>query len=203
MAGRPRSFEPDEVVNGALELFWSNGYGGTSVPHLVRELGICRQSLYKTFGDKRALFLVALERYGSRRDEPLRRLLAAQGSPLENVRTVVRSWAHHAGRCGGRGCLVVRVIAELDASDAELCELASRLVEQLEVSFVEALTRARELGELRRASCPQRLARLLTVGVHGIALLSRLPDSQARIRDSVSSLLELVEANGANGTNGA
>ncbi|MCA8925224.1 MAG: TetR/AcrR family transcriptional regulator [Planctomycetes bacterium] len=195
MAGRPRGFEPEQVVDGAVELFWSRGYEGTRVPDLVRELGICRQSLYATFGDKRALFLCALERYGERRSEPLRRLLEAQGSPLANVRAVVQSWAEaHARDCGGRGCMVVRAIAELDPEDRELSELTSRLVEQLEQSFLEALTRAQRAGELGGELAPQRLAGLLTVGAHGIALLSRLPDSEARIRDAVGALLGLLEA---------
>ncbi|MEZ6184640.1 MAG: TetR/AcrR family transcriptional regulator [Planctomycetota bacterium] len=193
MAGRPRGFEPEQVVEGAVELFWSRGYDGTRVPDLVRELGICRQSLYKTFGDKRALFIAALERYGQERTQPFLRLLSSQGSPLENVRTVVRSWAHHASTCGGRGCMVVRAIADLDTSDESLVELTSGLVELLEQSLVDALTRAKEQGELGPDAVPERLAGLLVASVYGIALLSRLPSSQERIRDAVSTLLRVLD----------
>ena len=40
--GRPRRFEDEDVINGAREIFWRNGYAGTSMQTLKETLGICR-----------------------------------------------------------------------------------------------------------------------------------------------------------------
>ena len=62
MAG-VRQFDPDEVVDRAMEVFWTRGYESTSIDDLVEATGINRGSLYNAFGDKQGLFLAAIDRY--------------------------------------------------------------------------------------------------------------------------------------------
>lgn len=62
--GRPRAFDTDKALETALRLFWSHGYEGTSVAMLADAMGIKVPSLYAAFGNKEALFMKAVERYG-------------------------------------------------------------------------------------------------------------------------------------------
>ena len=61
--GRPRAFDEDEAVRAAVDLFGGRAYDGVSVDDLVSHLGVHRNSLYKTFGSKRGLYLIALRRH--------------------------------------------------------------------------------------------------------------------------------------------
>ncbi|WTW96535.1 TetR/AcrR family transcriptional regulator [Streptomycetaceae bacterium NBC_01309] len=61
--GRPRSFDPDAALDRALELFWQQGYEGTSLTELTAAMGINKPSLYAVFGNKEQLFAQALDRY--------------------------------------------------------------------------------------------------------------------------------------------
>ncbi|WP_225848102.1 TetR/AcrR family transcriptional regulator [Streptomyces sp. HPF1205] len=61
--GRPRSFDRDQALDRAVDVFWERGYEATSVSALTTALGIGPASLYAAFGDKRTLFLEALDRY--------------------------------------------------------------------------------------------------------------------------------------------
>ena len=54
---RHKEFEREEALQKAMEVFWSRGYGAASIQDLVEHMGINRQSLYDTFGDKHALYL--------------------------------------------------------------------------------------------------------------------------------------------------
>ena len=62
--GRPRSFEPTEALDKAVEMFWADGYDGVDVERIAKAVGVTKPSLYRVFGDKPSLFLHALKRYG-------------------------------------------------------------------------------------------------------------------------------------------
>ncbi|MEM7312514.1 MAG: helix-turn-helix domain-containing protein [Planctomycetota bacterium] len=66
-----------------MQLFWRQGYDATGIAELTEELGIGRQSLYGTFGDKRALFLASLERYQDQVMSQVLGLLSGEGSGLD------------------------------------------------------------------------------------------------------------------------
>ena len=67
--GRRRSFDEDEVVRAAVGLFGGRSYDGVSIDDLVNHLGVHRNSLYKTFGSKRGLYLAGPESMLARRPE--------------------------------------------------------------------------------------------------------------------------------------
>src|SRR5919106_4461692 len=60
---RPREFDEEAVLDAAIQCFWRRGYEATSVRDLVEKTGITSASLYNAFGDKRALYQRALDRY--------------------------------------------------------------------------------------------------------------------------------------------
>jgi hypothetical protein len=62
--GRPRSFDRDEALEHAMQVFWRQGYESTTIADLTKAMGINPPSLYAAFGDKEKLFLAAVERYG-------------------------------------------------------------------------------------------------------------------------------------------
>ena len=189
---RPRTFDEAKVLEGAVQAFRESGYEGTSVPDLIERLGICRQSLYATFGDKRGLYLKALELWGRREVDAKLDLLAGPGSPLENLRTVMRGWADLASRCPSEGCLTATAIVEARGS-ADALAVVEGQVDRLEAGFRGALERAQRAGELRPDAHPARLAGTLTSVAYGIGVLARLPGSAHRIADTVSTLLHLSD----------
>jgi len=62
-AGRHRTFDKGIALDQAMEVFWSNGYPGTSLSDLTNAMGINKPSLYSAFGNKEKLYKTALERY--------------------------------------------------------------------------------------------------------------------------------------------
>ena len=86
--GRPRAFDEGEAVRAAVEVFGSRAYDGVSVDDLVNHLGVHRNSLYKTFGSKRGLYLVALRRHLADDVLPLTEALAAAPDAAAALRLV-------------------------------------------------------------------------------------------------------------------
>jgi TetR/AcrR family transcriptional regulator, transcriptional repressor for nem operon len=197
---RPRTFDEAEVLEGAVAIFRERGYEGTSIPRLTKGLGICRQSLYAAFGDKRGLYLRALERWGEREvSAKLELLEREEESPLESLRTLIRGFAAYATTCPNEGCFTVTALVET-RDDPEALEVVERQIERLERGFEATLERARQAGELIPEARPARLARTLTISCNGIGLLTRLPSSGPRVADAVSVLLELINSYAAEPT---
>ncbi|NYI04589.1 TetR/AcrR family transcriptional regulator [Allostreptomyces psammosilenae] len=84
--GRPRGFDEAEVVRSAAELFAVRAYDGISIDDLVAHLGVHRNSLYKTFGSKRGLYLAALRRSLEHDFAPLVDRVAQAAGPAEGIR---------------------------------------------------------------------------------------------------------------------
>lgn len=61
--GRPRKFNEEEILDIARDLFWRQGYEGTSLKDLTAAMGITPPSLYAAFGSKEGLYARALDRY--------------------------------------------------------------------------------------------------------------------------------------------
>jgi TetR/AcrR family transcriptional regulator, transcriptional repressor for nem operon len=57
---RQKEFNRDEVLHKATEVFWTRGYERASMQDLVEHMGINRQSIYDTFGDKHDVIKVTL-----------------------------------------------------------------------------------------------------------------------------------------------
>ncbi|MDT0544663.1 MULTISPECIES: TetR/AcrR family transcriptional regulator [Streptomyces] len=86
--GRPKAFDEDEAVRAAVGLFGGRAYDGVSVDDLVTHLGVHRNSLYKTFGSKRGLYLIALRRHLTDDVRPLLDALAGESDAAAALRLV-------------------------------------------------------------------------------------------------------------------
>src|SRR5436190_14901639 len=110
---RAKSFDQDAVLNQAVELLWERGYEGTSLADLEARLGLGRQSLYNTFGDKQALFLKALDRYRRTAGEAAFAQLNAPGAGLDAIRAFFRMSVESLTAPGPRrACLLANTIVE-------------------------------------------------------------------------------------------
>src|ERR1700756_1017150 len=61
--GRPLGFAENEALEAAMRVFWEKGYEGATLADLTEAMGINRSSLYASFGDKDAVFRMAIARY--------------------------------------------------------------------------------------------------------------------------------------------
>src|ERR1700730_14950393 len=109
---RPKAFDRDAALQAALEVFWAKGFAGTSTEDLTAAMGIGRQSLYDTFGDKRRLFLEALARYNA--DSVAGHLADLRSAPdaTEAIKTLLLRFANEPEDRRVLGCMGVNAVCE-------------------------------------------------------------------------------------------
>ncbi len=118
---RPRTFDPDEILDIALEVFWRKGFRGTSLDDITAESGLAKPSLYAAFGDKNALFLKVLDRYHDRIIARAEKLLARGSSARDAISGWLESFLPYcSGSKGTRGCLSINNATEFPADQTDL-----------------------------------------------------------------------------------
>jgi TetR/AcrR family transcriptional repressor of nem operon len=191
--GRPKQFDTEEVLQRAMELFWRTGYEAASLPDLLRAMGISRQSLYDTFGNKRELYVRAIEHYRATQLSQALGLLAEPGSPLENVRSVVHFFENLAADARCRGCFVANALVEMAPRDAEIAKFLHETLETLREEIERALRSAQACGELSERKSPQRLSRALANAMIGMAVTGRMDVGRAVLQDIYAGTLSMLD----------
>jgi AcrR family transcriptional regulator len=105
--GRPRAYDPDTALRRATGAFWRHGFAGTSLDALTDAMDMNRPSLYGAFGDKRALYLAALDRYVAESVEQMRAALSEDVPLAQGLQRVY----------DGRSRSISRTRAPLGCSD--------------------------------------------------------------------------------------
>jgi TetR/AcrR family transcriptional regulator, transcriptional repressor for nem operon len=185
---RTKSFDPDTALRKAMQLFWRQGYEATSVDDLVHAMGINRASLYGTFGDKKSLFLKALERYIETVLAPRLDALEAARSPLDGLRGLFAELtAFAAGDPQRRGCLLVNTSCELASRDAEVAARLRAHGVMMEDRLARVIARAQDEGEVALDRDPRALAQGLAALIDGLRVRSKLGAEGASL-DRISVL---------------
>jgi TetR/AcrR family transcriptional regulator, transcriptional repressor for nem operon len=171
---RPREFDEAVVLDAAVHCFWERGYAATSVRDLAAEMGLSGPSLYNAFGDKRALFRTALERYVQQATRARIAEVEATLPPKEAVCAFIAGIvARSLDDRDRRGCMLVNAALEIAPHDPEIgAEVAARLGE-IEAFFRRAIAAAQEAGTVPPGRDPVDLARLLLGVTLGIRVLAR------------------------------
>ena len=147
-AGRPREFEPEQVVQDALATFWARGYHEVSVSDLEAATGVVRTSLYNTFTNKRGLFDASLDAYLSTLSGEIARLLTNASSGLSDIHAFldqIEEW--HLN--GTPGCFMINSMIEFADTDSDITQRGSAYLDALSEGFSAALRRAADADQLR------------------------------------------------------
>jgi TetR/AcrR family transcriptional repressor of nem operon len=137
---RPRTFNPDDVLDAARDVFWRKGYQGTSLDDLTAETGLTKPSLYAAFGDKASLFLNVLDRYHELLLARSERILASNPSARAAIEAWLTSFVPYCtGAKGRRGCLSINTGSDAGLGEAELRKCIDRFNSRLEGLIVARL----------------------------------------------------------------
>jgi TetR/AcrR family transcriptional regulator, transcriptional repressor for nem operon len=191
---RFKEFDRDEALHKAMEVFWSRGYEAASVGDLVKQMGINRQSLYDTFGDKHSLYLQALDRYRETEGRKVFELLERPGPVKRALRQLFQSVVE-CSLAGGerRGCFVGNAVSELAGRCKQTAEKACGNMAAAEDAFHRALVRGRKAGEIKGGRDLRAVARFLYSSLQGLQLMSKATTDRKTLEDVVRVTLSVLD----------
>jgi TetR/AcrR family transcriptional repressor of nem operon len=191
---RPREFDEKVALDAAIDCFWKRGYHGTSVRDLAETIGISAPSLYNAFGDKRTLFMRALERY-------LDQSMRARIKRLESSLPPKQAVSHFIGEIikrsvsdrERRGCFLINSALEVAPHDKELGAAVAEPLGELEAFFRRSIMAAQADGTVPQQRAATDLARLLVGVLLGIRVLARSKPERALLEGVARPALALLD----------
>lgn len=191
---RHKEFDRDEALQKAMEVFWSQGYEAASMQDLVKHMGINRQSLYDTFGDKHTLYLQALDHYREVEGRKIFALLAQPGSVKKSVRQLFEGVVE-GSLCDRerRGCFMGNAMSELAGRCKETAKRTCSNMAATEEAFYRSLLRGKKQGELKRVRDLRAVARFLYSSLQGLSLMAKATQDRKKLDDVVKITLSVLE----------
>jgi AcrR family transcriptional regulator len=187
--GRPISFDKGAALEAAMLLFWERGFEGTSMADLTKAMGLSPSSIYAAFGDKYALFSLAVKRYTESREQYATKAL--EETTLEKVvralfdNTVAfLTTPGHPPTCmtlaGAVGCSV-------DASPAR--DIMIEIRKQNEVAMSERFLQARKSGDLSKDVNIDDYTRYLSSILAGLSIQAANGSTKAELKRTAKMAL--------------
>ena len=192
---RPREFDGDAALDRALQVFWTRGYGATSLDDLQRAMRLSRSSFYLAFGDKHSVFLACLERY-TRDVGAALSACAAEPRPAALLLDRLIGKVIELTTVGkeSRGCFLGNTSLERGGRDPEARARVGAGLRAVEGIFAQVLRRGVAAGELPRRVDPARAARFLTSSLQGMLVMAKAGANRAALaalrKTTLSAILE-------------
>jgi TetR/AcrR family transcriptional repressor of nem operon len=172
---RPREFDEAAVLDAAIERFWQRGYEATSVRDLADEMNIAGASLYNTFGDKRSLYVRALNRYLDRTFRERINRIEPSLPPREAILTFLQEIVKRSlTDKQHRGCMLVNSAIESAPYDAKFFNIVATFLDEVERFFFRCVSNGQKDGTITKAHSAEDLSKSLLGILLGIRVLARV-----------------------------
>ncbi|MCA6924640.1 TetR/AcrR family transcriptional regulator [Pectobacterium versatile] len=169
--GRPRSFDRDQALLKALDLFWRKGFEPSSVAELCTAMEINPPSLYAAFGNKAKLFIEAVNYYE-------RVYWKTTWEHLEETQDITKAIDRFFSEAADIllspsapcGCMVVLAAINVSSDSAEVVKAVSILRQEGKDLFERRLARAVQDKQLPEDTNTAGLAVVLNTLLEGMSI---------------------------------
>lgn len=190
---RPREFDEAVVLDAAVQCFWARGYEATSVKDLIERTGLTAASLYNAYGDKRAMFRIALDHY-IEKSIGVRIQRCEALAPRDAIRAffddILRRSVTDRQR---KGCMVVNSALELAPHDAEFREILGDALKRIEAFFLACVQAGQADGTIGSLRPATGLAQHLLSVLMGVRVLARVRPERALLEGAITAALSSLD----------
>ncbi len=188
---RPRSFNPDETLDLARDVFWRKGFQSTSLDDITAATGLAKPSLYAAFGDKNALFLKVLDRYHQRIIANAERVLGEGPSARDAIERWLTGFVPFcSGVRGSRSCLSINTAADGAFEHKEVRKRTERFNRKLE-QLLRSRLRA-DRAQFSDGFNPDSAAHTIMAIYFGLMVMAKDAPDAARVRATLNQAMKLL-----------
>jgi TetR/AcrR family transcriptional regulator, transcriptional repressor for nem operon len=190
---RDKSFSPAVALQQMADVFVERGYEATSLAQLEAACGLGKQSLYNTFGDKKAMYLGAVEcavaRFGT--------IDASMRSAADGRRALQRFFDRLAEDCASaepqrHACIVSAGLLE-GIDDDEVRERLQSKWQATHAMLAREVKRGQADGSIANPASATELADHLMNAMSGLRVMARVTPGAARLKRAAGRALSVLD----------
>ncbi|WP_405292305.1 TetR/AcrR family transcriptional regulator [Algibacter sp. Ld11] len=193
MAGRPKHYKDEELIDSAIGVFWSKGYTAASAQDLMSAMDIGQGSFYRSFpGGKRELYQKSLKQQMENTIHRFNRELGQSEHPIKYLKVFFKSIATRPIAKIENGCYFGNSIIEMGNLDEETKEISVNLLSKMEASIEKAISKAQQEGELKTKITAKMIALYLVNLWNGINITQRTNSNKEQIQELIDMNLKIL-----------
>jgi AcrR family transcriptional regulator len=172
-----------------MYLFWSRGYDATSVSELTEAMGITPPSLYAAFGDKKRLFLEAVDRYQAGPGSFAQRALDEPTAERAMRRLLMDTIASFCDPKHPKGCMVVLAATNCTVESSDVLDALTDRRRAAERVIRDRIAAGLAASELSAGTDVDALAGMIVTTLYGLSIKARDGASRGSLRRIVEQTL--------------
>jgi AcrR family transcriptional regulator len=186
-AGRPRSFDRQEALRRAMNVFWALGYEGTTLVDLLDAMGnITPTSFYAAFGSKEELFREAVQLHNTTFGTILVRNLNEQATARASVEALLRTAVNvFCETDHPRGCMTVLGATNCTRFNERIQDYLRQRRLMTYRTIRQRLERGVKEGDVPAKTDLNGLASFYTTVLHGLSIQARDDASRKALTTAV------------------
>lgn len=177
---RHKAFNTVDVIEEAMQVFWTQGYEATSLSDLTWAMGLSKSSFYETFGSKHDLFLVAIEHYKNTVTAKITDAVEINAPARRVIESLFdRALERILSDDGRRGCFLNNTAAAVAIHDAAAQSGVREGLGVMEDAIHQLVIRGQREMQINPAHDPRRLARFIISSLNGMLVIGKAnPDRE-------------------------
>ena len=188
--GRPREFDPDQVLDQAMHVFWAQGYKNTSLQDLLDATGLSKSSLYQAYGSKHQLFIATVDHYYTTFAKEMSVRFERAGTGFAFIEGFLNDAVRETeGSACRRGCLLVNTANECAQGDAAIADAVSKGFEKVKSILYRAIEQGRVDGSVSPHVNSKFMASYLLSSMTGLRTMVKGGAATSEIRHIVAIVL--------------
>ena len=193
MTGRPRTYQREDAIGAAMNLFWRQGYDATSLDDLLQAMRLSKSSFYADFQSKEALYHTCLQQYQRFVVDHVRELYLQSPSLQQFLSSVFQEVVDDATSQEPKGCLIVNSAVEFGQHRKKFSAEVRTALDAVQSAFERVIREYVKQGSVSPEISPKVSAKYLTTCISGIRAMIKGGMSVKDAKAVVSKVIQSFE----------
>ncbi len=187
------TFDRNQVLQNATEVFHRKGYNGTSMQDLVDATSLNRSSIYNSFGSKLQMFMEVLSFYQSTNKDQMSKELVHAHNSVDTLKSIFQMYLDDIlTDRDKKGCLIVNCKSEMTNQEPIIKSFMEKNQEQTIAMLEDVVHNGQMEKVFNEEQTASQYALYLYSSIQGLRMTGILNNNEEDLKDLIDTILKVL-----------